>query len=113
MLAMILVTSLLPQGWMPHRGADDRLTLVLCTTDGPQEISVALSDGDARDPADHRAKDRCLWALAQAPAILADAHGPLAPTGALMAFAPPALFRHLIDTPAIMRAEARGPPLFV
>jgi hypothetical protein len=113
MLAMMLVTSLLPQGWMPQRGADDRLTLVLCTTDGPQEISVALSDNDAGEPTSHQTKDRCLWALAQAAAILAEAPWPITPTGTLAALSLSAPSRHLTDTPTILRPEARGPPPFV
>ena len=39
----------MPSGWMPHAEADGRLSLVICTSEGMQEL-VVDADGNAVSP---------------------------------------------------------------
>ena len=51
----VLLTGVIPQGWMPTTGNDGKVLLVLCTGDGPVEQWVDLDPSDPiRDDTDQR-----------------------------------------------------------
>ena len=68
MLLPFLALSSLPSGVMPGRSVAGSLTLVLCTADGPREMTVDLGG-------DHpgAAQQGCPWALAHVALVLPDA----------------------------------------
>jgi hypothetical protein len=107
MLLPFLALSLVPSGLMPGRAADGTLTLVLCTADGPREVSVDLGGG-----APDQAQTGCPFALMHGPALL--------PAGAPAAAAPllvlacgfdrwPATHLHAAACPS--PRTARAPPM--
>jgi hypothetical protein len=65
MLLPFLALSAVPTGLMPAKTGDGTLTLVLCTADGPREMTVDLG---GEEPA--AAKPGCPWALAQMAVVL-------------------------------------------
>ncbi|MCV6587097.1 MAG: DUF2946 domain-containing protein [Marinibacterium sp.] len=71
-LLAITLASLIPQGWMPTIGGDDRMLLVICTGDGTVERWVG-GDDDPVPP--HDSEDErmsCAFAGVGAPALLPD-----------------------------------------
>lgn len=65
MAVALMLAAAVPSGVMPGRGADGALTLVLCTADGPAQVTIDPVTGKpVAAPA-----ERCAWALAQAPVL--------------------------------------------
>jgi hypothetical protein len=100
-----VVLSLLPAGLMPARAADGTMVIVLCTGDGPVEMTVDLDDHD------HPAMSQmCDWAVHGAVALMPDLIALPRP----VAIAPA---RHLLAVIAMGPAHdphgimARGPPV--
>ena len=99
-----VVLSLLPAGLMPARAADGTMVVVLCTGDGPVEMTVDL--GHSKAP---KMSQTCDWAVHGAAAVLPDltavpravSFGPAMPVQTVAAMGP----AH--DPHGIM---ARGPP---
>lgn len=109
MVAMMTAAALLPAGWMPHRSSAEMLTLVLCTPDGPEEVQMPLS-GDTAPSEDQSAPQTCVWALAQALALVPDLPAvPAAPE----VIAPPSTdtaWHDLVPNAPPETPTARGPP---
>jgi hypothetical protein len=110
-LAMVLpfaLLSLLPQGFMPDRNAAGDMVLVLCTPDGPVELTL-----DANGQPVSKVKPApCHWAEAAgvvltAPVVLAL---PGAGVGRVMAATEADLWRPAYDPLGIW---ARGPPALI
>ncbi len=110
MLLPFLALSALPSGFMPMTSGDGTLTLVLCTPDGPQELTVDLGTGNGTDAAKARG---CPWALAHA-AFLTPVQPP-APTAALLLVRadPSTQATHLRPASLPVRIAARAPPSLV
>ncbi|PZR00735.1 MAG: hypothetical protein DI533_09420 [Cereibacter sphaeroides] len=68
MLLPFMAVSALPQGFMPGRTESGLVTVVICTSDGPQEMLLDLGDPQPQP----MAEKTCAWALAQAAATLAE-----------------------------------------
>ncbi len=102
-----LALSLLPQGFMPQRDAAGGMVLVLCTPDGPVELTVDLSTGQPHKKAGN---SPCDWSVAQAAPLMPQAASlPLPPQTTLPALAATEtdLWRPAHDPRGIW---ARGPP---
>lgn len=77
----LLGLAILPQGVMPHVGADGGLELVLCSSEGPVSMIIDPATGEARrkGPAES-AKPACDWAIAHSfSVLLADTPAPSPP----------------------------------
>lgn len=108
MVAVVTAGSLLPAGWMPVRSAENSITLELCTPDGPREVKMPLPGGSAPTHGDQ--SQTCVWALAQAAALLANALAlPAAPSVLVAAVEIPAE-THLIPAGIALRPASRAPP---
>lgn len=109
-MAVLTAAALLPPGWMPHRSSAETLTLVLCTPDGPQEVQMPLSGGTA--PSEGQSSPQsCVWALAQALALVPDLPViPAVPEVIAPASADTA-WHDLVPSAPPRRSVARGPPL--
>jgi hypothetical protein len=107
MLLPFLALSSLPAGVMPGRGEAGQLILVLCTADGPREMTVALG-GDHNEAA-HQG---CPWALAHVAVVLPEATLSLHPVVVL----PRDTVRHkttdLLPAAIPGPRTARAPPAF-
>ncbi|WP_170419424.1 DUF2946 domain-containing protein [Ruegeria atlantica] len=109
-LAAIVLTSAIPQGWMPAMGSDGKVLLVICTGEGTVEQWVDLDpDGPVHDDTDSRTL--CPFA-----GLTSDAQLPL--VGATIPFAaviqPRWVHRDFTHRSAgfYARYDARGPPFF-
>ena len=109
-LLALLLTSAIPQGWMPAMGNDGKVLLVLCTGEGTVEQWVDLDPSDpVHDDTDSRAM--CPFA-----GLTADIDLPA--VGSIVPFTASVLPRwtHLDFTHRsagfYTRYDARGPPLF-
>jgi hypothetical protein len=112
----LFVQALIPTGWMPASiGSDGRVTLVICSGSGTQEISVASGDGvfadgaDANDHApdgkDHRLDQTCSFAAALQVAHVSSSVEYVVPVALSLQHDTPAATTH-----AVVAAYA-GPPL--
>lgn len=111
LLAPFLLLSLIHPSVMPARAADGTLTMVLCSVDGPGEVTIDLATGlpVEKAPSDH--PDHCDWACGQMT-------GACVPRLDLPAFAsgpatradlpPPALVLHVAAATGL--PPATGPP---
>lgn len=109
-LLALMLTSAIPQGWMPAMGGDGKVLLVICTGEGTVEQWVDLDpDGPMHDDTDLRAM--CPFA-----GLTADIHLPS--VGATVPFAatiqPHWDHRDFTHRSAgfYARYDARGPPIF-
>jgi hypothetical protein len=111
-LAMVLpflALSLLPQGFMPDRNAAGEMVLVLCTADGPVELT--LDSGG--HPVSKSKPAPCHWAGAGASVVLAQPLDlPLPGAGPMQTLAATEadLWRPAHDPRGIW---ARGPPSLI
>lgn len=67
MIALAL-SGTIPQGWMPAAGADGKVLLVICTSDGPTERWVDL-DGDEPPHDDTDSRMPCPFAGTMDPGL--------------------------------------------
>ncbi len=108
MVAVVTAGSLLPAGWMPTRSAENSFTLELCTPDGPREVRMPLPGGSS--PTHDDQSQTCIWALAQAAVLLADALAlPAAPSALVAAVELPSE-SHLIAAGVALKPASRAPP---
>jgi hypothetical protein len=73
LLLPFMMLTLLPAQVMPTRGSDGMMTLVLCTGDGPMEVTV---DSGQSAP---KVSQKCQWAAHANTALLATFDLPLRP----------------------------------
>ncbi|PTE15541.1 hypothetical protein [Pseudogemmobacter blasticus] len=105
LLVPFLLMSLISPAVMPARADDGTLTLVLCTGDGPVEMTIDLATGAPAKKAPDGSPDRCAWACAQcAGACPGGCAGAALPHLALRRADPPPA------TTTLARAEATGLP---
>jgi hypothetical protein len=71
LLLPFVVMSLFAPGVMPTRGADGGMQVVLCSPDGPVNVTIG-PDGQPQPAKDHPSDDRCDWAVGRADLALAD-----------------------------------------
>lgn len=64
-LAPFLLVSLIHPSVMPARAADGTLTMVLCSVDGPAEVTIDLATGEPVEKAPSDSPDHCDWACGQ------------------------------------------------
>lgn len=106
MLLPFVIASSVPSGFMPHRSDAGAMTLVLCTADGPQEMTLDLGHPEPRG-AEHKS---CPWALTQSAIALPGATVVLAPPVALATAAPLPAGSHLQAAILPGPRTARAPP---
>ena len=110
-LLSLTLASAIPQGWMPVIGADERILLVICTDEGPQERWVDLNEPSP--PPHEQTDERHICAFAghgvQAMMPTADAVQILPRT--MTARWHRATFTHR-SAGFLPRYDARGPPHF-
>lgn len=110
MMAVMTAAALLPAGWMPHRSSAETLTLVLCTPDGPQEVQMPLS-GDTAPSDDQSSPQTCVWALAQALALVPDLPVIPAAPEVIAPASTDTAWHDLVPNAPPRSPVARGPPL--
>lgn len=110
MLLAIAATGLIPAGWMPAHDSDGKVLLVICTTDGVEELWVDLGDGAPRPTGGDQMEDRsCPFTALSASATLPDAGYPLDLRGYVSARWTDLEFTHH-SAGFHWRYDARGPP---
>lgn len=112
MLVPFLVMSLFAPGVMPSRGADGAMQVVLCSPEGPVNVTIG-ADGQPVPAKEQPSDKRCDWAMNHADMALLDQTSALLP-----AHLPRPLLRadlwvdhHPAHDPRGL--YARGPPLFL
>lgn len=110
-LLAFVAASLLAKGVMPERAADGTVRMVICTGNGPAQISAPLGNTDQDGPRDSRVP--CAFALAQAAAALPEALPALAPPVSVARKIHSGVTTAEIAPRAPRPFQARAPPLFV
>lgn len=105
MLLPFVLLSALPAGFMPGRSDSGTLTLVLCTADGPQEMTIDLGTGQT--PPDTKA---CPWAIAHAAVALPGGPATLAAPTTLVRVEPVRDHDHIRPIHLPEHGAARAPP---
>jgi hypothetical protein len=109
MLLPFAALSLLAPGVMPGRAADGKVVLVLCTPDGPQEMSVDLGGPTP----DHPTDPRCAWAQAHVVADLGLGTSFPILAGRVTRAAPATSYQSFRPAHDPRGIFARGPPVFL
>ncbi len=110
LLAPFLLLSLIHPSVMPARAADGTLTMVLCSVDGPDEVTIDLATGEVVDKAPSDGSDHCDWACGQMAGVVVTR--PEAPPRAIRVtrMAPPPAAALLRIAAATGLPPATGPP---
>lgn len=78
MLLPFVLLALIPATAMPMQGADGRIVMVLCTTDGQMNVLFDPATGEVSE-VPTKAPGTCDWAAANGPVALAETPTPAAP----------------------------------
>jgi hypothetical protein len=109
MLLPFGLLALIPAAAMPMQGADGRIVMVLCTTDGRVDVLFDPATGEVSE-VPTKAPGTCDWAAATGIAVLADAP-PLAARPRVLTQTPPAPQQFAYAPAHDPRGVyARGPP---